>query len=744
VLGTDYGKGESDSNCLISTMAAVVCIGKKSRRFFAISLLFALLIACCVRVDSSNEGGDDESAYPNRFDDANRIQSIENLASAVRSSSLHDGKRRTAQDVSSSTDRKRRTRRKKRRNMKEAPSSYSQIERDLIVGGSNAPIGRFPYLVSLQLEEAIDQQNGDDELNNVHTCGATLVAMDMVLTAAHCGYREEKGNANAGGKPKQLFYGADVGAYNLQNGFTGSSNNEVDNLLFETLVVHPNYTGFHDVAGDGYRLQHDLMLVKLYGESDKPVVRLHNPNTDPEPTPDEELSVLGWGDTDPALGEPELPTILQTASVNYIPNDICEKINGFAATEGSDEPVYFNYEGRVSSDMMCAINGDGQDACEGDSGGGLIRLNNASNGESDMQLGIVSWGVTCGDSNFAGVYCRISEHYEWIRDNICELSDKPPEYMNCPLKPYPPGSIDSAPVEITITIKFDKYRGETSWLLETIPDFRNVAFRPFGTYSTISSVDEDNSISETLRVQSGRFYLLTLMDEYADGFCCDPESGDGFFHVHVNGESQPIVPPTKGILWSKHALRRAFYVREPNSVDQPTFITIVLTLGYGANPDDFLYLAVENIEYEVLMLYEIQPLFTTVQSSRFGESGSVYSQVYKVPVFDADFGMQQYNVISYDDNVGAPKASFSVYLGDKQPDNLLLAQSGNYGNNRNNVVRSFVLFKSNDHPPSTSTSLPFNPNAEQLDVDNAAPSSMSIHVRDVILSVSCLLMTYMH
>ena len=739
MLGTDYGKGESDSNGLIS-MAAVVCIGKKSRRFFAI---FALLIACCVRVDSSHEGGggDDESSpHPNRFNDANKIQSIENLASAIRSSILHDG-RRTSQDVSSSVDSKRRTRRKKRRNMKKAPSSHSQIDRNLIVGGSNAPIGRFPYLVSLQLEEAIDQVNGDDELNNVHTCGATLVAMDMVLTAAHCGYREEKGNANVGGKPKQLFYGADVGAYNLQNGFTGSSNNEVDNLLFETLVVHPNYTGFHDVSGDGYRLQHDLMLVKLYGESDKPVIRLHNPNTDPEPTPYEELSVLGWGETDPALGEPDLPTILQTASVSYIPNDICEKINGFAATEGSDEPAYFNYEGRVSSDMMCAINEDGQDACQGDSGGGLIRLGSTSNGESDVQMGIVSWGVTCGDSNFAGVYCRISEHYEWIRDNICELSDKPPKYMNCPLKPYPPGSIDSAPVEITITINFDKYRGETSWLLETIPDFRNVAFRPFGTYSTISSVDEDNSISETLRVQSGRFYLLTLMDEYADGFCCDPESGEGSFRVDVSHETQPIVPPTKGILWSNHALRRAFYVREPNSVDSPTFITIVLTLGYGANPDDFLYLAVENIECEVLMLYEIQPLFTTVQASRFGESGSVYSQVYKVPVFDADFGKQQYNVICYDDNVGQ-KASFSVYLGDEHPDNLLLAQSGNYGNNRNNVVRSFVLFKSND--PLPSTSLPFNPNAEQLDVDNAAPSSMPMLIRGIILSVSCLLMAYIH
>lgn len=341
-----------------------------------------------------------------------------------------------------------------------------------------------------------------------------------------------------------------------------------------------------------------------------------------------------------------------------------------------------------------------------------------------MQL--VSWGVRCGNADFAGVYSSIPQHYDWIRDNICELSDKPPKYMNCPVKPYPPGSIYSAPVEITITIQFDQFRGEVGWLLETIPDFRNVAFRPFGTYSSITTVDENNSISETLRIQSGRFYLLSLMDEFADGFCCD--SGEGFFRVDVSHERQPIVPPTLGLLWSKHAIRRAFYISEPDK-DSSVFVTIVLTLGVGANPEKFLYLALENIQYEVLLLYEIQPLFVTTASSRLGESEPVYSLVYKVPVFDVEFGMQRYNVISYDDNEGAPKASFEVYFGDVSPDNLLLAQSGNYGENRNNVARSFVLFKNND----TSSSLPFTPTVE-FDLDNAAPSSMSMFIQCAILS----------
>ena len=712
----------------------MVGIGGKGGIPYAI--ISSLLIAC-VRVKSSSGSGESSSfpssssSHANRYYDASGIQSIENLASSVRSSRLHESRRRrNAQDAFPFIN-KRRTRRKQR--WKEASPSHSQ-ERDLIVGGSTAPPGRFPYSVSLQLEEVAE--NGQGETFNVHTCGATLIAMDVLLTAAHCGYRErpglfgQGGNANFG-ETKQLFYGADVGAYNLQNGYSGSATYEVDNLLFEKLLIHPNYTGFHG-TGNGnseLRLQHDVMLVKLYGGSNKPVARLHNPNTDDEPTVLEELVVTGWGDRNPDFGEPDLPDILHYASVKYIPNDTCEDSNGYTYIEGNDQAIYFDYEGKVSNDMMCAISWDGIDACQGDSGGGLIRLGSATNGKDDLMLGITSWGVTCGDSNFPGVYSRVSKHYDWIRDNVCELSDKPPQYMNCPSKPYPPGNLYSAPVDITITIKFDEFRGESGWLLESIPDFRNVAFRPFGTYASATSVDENNSISETVRIQSGRFYLLTVMDEFADGFCCD--AGKGFFRVEA--EETPIVPTTLGLLWSnQHALRRAFFVSEPqnDNSNPPAFVTVILTLGFGADPTKFLYLAMENAQYEVMMLYEVQPLFIA-SDSRFSESGVVHSQVYKVPVFDSEFGKQRYNVISYDDNEGARKASFEVYLGDVSPDTLLISQSGNYGN-RNNVARSFVLFTDNDPSP-----LPFIP---EYDVKNAAHSS--IFIRDVILFVSFLFMIY--
>mmetsp|Transcript_31196 Transcript_31196/g.70563 ORF Transcript_31196/g.70563 Transcript_31196/m.70563 type:complete len:123 (+) Transcript_31196:2121-2489(+) len=48
-----------------------------------------------------------------------------------------------------------------------------------------------------------------------------------------------------------------------------------------------------------------------------------------------------------------------------------------------------------------------------------------------------------------------------------------------------------------------------------------------------------------------------------------------------------------------------------------------------------------------------------------------------------------------EDNAFSSRASFEVYLGDVHPDNLKLAQSGNYGD-KNNVARSFLLFKKAD------------------------------------------------
>lgn len=608
---------------------------------------------------------------------------------------------------------------------------HRKRRRRLIVGGETAPVGRFPYAVSLQSKRVLDssssdEADGDGQVLDTHVCGGTLIAMDVVLTAGHCGYDERPAvdiNSGGGGgssssvgfgaSPRQIFQGADVGAYDL-SADCGGELRSVDNMLFERLVIHPDYTGFArsdsnnpSVNEDGSGLHHDVMLVKLYGASDNPTVRIHDPDNVHQTSLKEgdALTVVGFGDTDPTPGNAVMASVLRRADVRYVPNDMCEKSTGYSDVHSEGDERYFEYEGSVTDDMMCAIGEEGQDACQGDSGGGLFRLgggdadDNNSHHRDDLQYGIVSWGLQCGDEDFPGVYARVGTHYDWIRDTVCDLSDDPPSYMNCPRKPPPPGNPNDPVVTIAVRFRLDDYRSETGWVLESVPDFRNLRYRPFGTYTDKAAVDVYNSFSEPVSVRSGRFYMLSVLDEFADGFCCSV--GEGYFRVDYadrNGASNgiSIVDTTPGILWTPHALRRVFYVSPPDVSMPPVYVSVVVTLGLGADPDRLLLVALENAEYEALMLYEIRPFvgLSSYDSSRVGVGGAtVYTKTFTVPVFGSEFHRQRYNVMIVDDNDdNLPKTSCEVYLGVVHPKNLILSQNGNYGEG-NNISRGFVLFK---------------------------------------------------
>jgi Trypsin len=83
---------------------------------------------------------------------------------------------------------------------------------------------------------------------------------------------------------------------------------------------------------------------------------------------------------------------------------------------------------------LCAGEG-GHDSCQGDSGSPLI--------QNGIVVGLVSFGRECALPNFPGVYTRISNLTDWIRQGICDLSDDP--FSDCTFTPgFDRGSLGGA------------------------------------------------------------------------------------------------------------------------------------------------------------------------------------------------------------------------------------------------------------------------------------------------------------
>ena len=67
----------------------------------------------------------------------------------------------------------------------------------------------------------------------------------------------------------------------------------------------------------------------------------------------------------------------------------------------------------VPNSKMCGYK-QGTDSCQGDSGGPLVVK---ENGRWTV-VGVVSYGLGCARSGYAGIYARVTNYLDWIHDNI--------------------------------------------------------------------------------------------------------------------------------------------------------------------------------------------------------------------------------------------------------------------------------------------------------------------------------------
>lgn len=253
-----------------------------------------------------------------------------------------------------------------------------------IVGGQEADIAEYPWQVYLETSKSPNER---------YMCGASLIAPQWVLTAAHCVYDESSNR----------LLTVDVvvlGAHDL------SLQYEAGRQIFHAtqVIVHPGY--------DAYELDNDLALIELDSVAQitdyvAPVGLAASPDDAWMLAAGVEATVTGWGE----MGGTDASDVLMEVAVAVVDRQTCQA-------------AYAHLGYGVSINMLCAgYPAGGKDTCRGDSGGPLIVPDGLGNWK---QIGIVSWGYyPCAQPDYYGVYTRVSNYATWISQQIGELDATP-------------------------------------------------------------------------------------------------------------------------------------------------------------------------------------------------------------------------------------------------------------------------------------------------------------------------------
>ncbi len=227
-----------------------------------------------------------------------------------------------------------------------------------IINGSAAPEGSFAFMASLQ------------DGSGFAFCGGSVIADRWVLTAAHC---VEDGSAS------DLY--VVTGRTNLSDTSKGQR------IKVDQVRVNPAY--------NANTSSHDTALLHLAVRTRSPAIRLATLAEDALERPGTPVTVTGWGDQTPTLGLNSTDR-LRSVDLNVVSDADCAKANN-----GMDKAT------GVCAEALL------KDSCNGDSGGPMFGVLAGKT----IQIGVVSYGVSCAIPTFPGVYSEVNNPQirSWIK-----------------------------------------------------------------------------------------------------------------------------------------------------------------------------------------------------------------------------------------------------------------------------------------------------------------------------------------
>ncbi|XP_037668859.1 tissue-type plasminogen activator isoform X1 [Choloepus didactylus] len=250
-----------------------------------------------------------------------------------------------------------------------------------IKGGLFADIASHPWQAAIFVK---NRRSPEERF----LCGGILISSCWVLSAAHC-FLDRFPPHHV-----KVVLGR---TYRVVPG------EEEQTFEVEKYIVHKEF--------DDDTYNNDIALLQLKSDSlscaqeSNAVATVCLPEADLQLPDWTECEASGYGKHE--ASSPFYSERLKEAHVRLYPSSRCTSQHLFNRT--------------ITNNMLCAgdtRSGGNQanlhDACHGDSGGPLVCMK-----DNRMTLvGIISWGLGCGQKDVPGIYTKVTNYLDWIRDNM--------------------------------------------------------------------------------------------------------------------------------------------------------------------------------------------------------------------------------------------------------------------------------------------------------------------------------------